>query len=201
MALAAGRPRYVTVLAETDTPAGWRPTKATSGCVLDVASGATVARGLAMAHSPRVHNDQLWALDPGRGRLVQIDPQAGCIELVAEVPGYTRGLAFQGTYAFVGLSKIRETAVFGGLPIAEQKVSLQCGVQVVDLRSGRVVAGLAFQSGVDEIFDVQILTGVRCPVISGPFADIDGGQAIWLAPPPSASPASFYLLDSKSSRG
>ena len=39
LALEAGRPRFVTVLAESDEPAGWRPTKATSGCLIDVPSG------------------------------------------------------------------------------------------------------------------------------------------------------------------
>src|SRR5829696_7529574 len=50
-----GRHRYVTALAETDTPQGWRADKARSGCLIDVASGQTVARGFAMPHSPRVH--------------------------------------------------------------------------------------------------------------------------------------------------
>src|SRR5581483_7788696 len=45
MPLERGVPRYVTALGEFDTEAGWRPTKATHGCVIDVASGATVARG------------------------------------------------------------------------------------------------------------------------------------------------------------
>ncbi|MCA9056867.1 MAG: DUF4915 domain-containing protein, partial [Planctomycetaceae bacterium] len=31
-----GRPRYVTAMSETDTAAGWRPTKATSGVIIDV---------------------------------------------------------------------------------------------------------------------------------------------------------------------
>src|SRR5262249_49771211 len=45
LAMADGKPRYVTVLAETDTPQGWRPVKATSGCLVDVPSGEPVARG------------------------------------------------------------------------------------------------------------------------------------------------------------
>jgi uncharacterized protein (TIGR03032 family) len=53
-------PRYVTALAETDTPQGWRPHKATSGCLIDVPSGQTVARGFAMPHSPRVHLGRVW---------------------------------------------------------------------------------------------------------------------------------------------
>src|SRR5262245_39792436 len=43
LALETGRPKYVTALAETDTPRGWRPNKATTGCLIDVPSGQTVA--------------------------------------------------------------------------------------------------------------------------------------------------------------
>src|SRR6185295_306320 len=43
LAMANGAPKYVTALAETDTPQGWRPNKVQSGCLIDVASGQTVA--------------------------------------------------------------------------------------------------------------------------------------------------------------
>src|SRR5262245_1290677 len=62
LALAEGRPKYVTALAETDSPQGWRPNKATSGCLIDVTNGRTVARGFAMPHSPRVHQGRVWVL-------------------------------------------------------------------------------------------------------------------------------------------
>jgi hypothetical protein len=38
---------------------------------------------------------------------------------------------------------------------------LKCGVAVVDLRGGRIVALLEFQTAVEEIFDVQLLPGLR----------------------------------------
>jgi hypothetical protein len=38
---------------------------------------------------------------------------------------------------------------------------------VVDLRSGRPVALLVFQSAVEEIFDVQLLPGSRFPEVIG----------------------------------
>jgi uncharacterized protein (TIGR03032 family) len=189
LALEAGRPRYVTAMAEVDTPGGWRPTKAHSGCLIDVPSGAVVARGFAMPHSPRLHDGRLWVLDSGHGRLSVVDVAAGRAESVVHLQGYTRGLAFHGPYAFIGLSKIRETSVFGGIPIAEHREKLRCGVEVVDVRSGHVVAGLQFHSGVDEIFDVKVLPGVRCPVLSGPLPDADGTQTIWLVPSPTASAA------------
>jgi uncharacterized protein (TIGR03032 family) len=182
MALADGRPKYVTAMAETDTPRGWRPDKATSGCLIDVATGRTVARGFAMPHSPRVHQGRVWLLDSGTGRLVTADPATGEVRAVAEQPGYTRGLALHGSYAFIGASKIRETSTFGGVPIAERRESLRCGVGVVELATGRPVAHLEFKAGVDEIFDVQVLPGVRLPAVSGPFPDRDGAQVIWTVP-------------------
>jgi uncharacterized protein (TIGR03032 family) len=65
------------------------------------------------------------------------------------------------------LSKIRETSTFGGLPLAERRAELKCGVAVLDLRSGRIVAGLEFETAVEEIFDVQLLSGIRFPEIIG----------------------------------
>ena len=44
VAMDDGRPRYVTAMSETDEPQGWRPGKATGGCLIDVTSGVTVAR-------------------------------------------------------------------------------------------------------------------------------------------------------------
>ena len=179
LALVDGQPKYVTAMAESDTPGGWREKKESTGCLIDVPSGQTVARGFAMPHSPRVYGGRLWLLDSGRGRLVQVDPATGKAELVAHFPGYTRGLAFCGSLAFVGLSRIRETSVFSGIPIAAKRDELKCGVAVVDLASGRVVAFLVFTSVVDEIFDVQVLPGMPWPALSGPFPDADNAQTIW----------------------
>jgi len=184
LAMTDGVPKYVTALAETDTPAGWRPNKVKSGCLIDVTSGKTVAGGFAMPHSPRVHGGRVWMLHSGAGQLVQIDPTNGKSQTVTELPGYTRGLALYDRFAFVGLSKIRETSTFGGMPIAERQRELKCGVGVVELTSGRLVAHLEFVTGVEEIFDVQVLPGVRCPVLSGPYPHLDSGAPIWVVPQP-----------------
>jgi uncharacterized protein (TIGR03032 family) len=184
LAMADGAPKYVTALAETDTPQGWRANKAHSGCLIDVASGQTVARGFAMPHSPRVHGGRVWMLHSGAGQLVLIDPMSGMAQTVAELPGYTRGLAMYDRFAFVGLSKIRETSTFGGMPIAERRPELKCGVGVVDLTTGRLVAHLEFVTGVEEIFDVQVLPGTRCPALSGPYASLDNAAPIWTVPQP-----------------
>jgi uncharacterized protein (TIGR03032 family) len=175
-------PRYVTALAETNTPGGWRADKVKSGCLIDVASGQTVARGFAMPHSPRVHRGRVWLLHSGAGQLVLVDPASGKTETVTELPGYTRGLALYDHFAFVGLSKIRETSTFGGMPIAERRRELKCGVGMVDLRTGRLAAHLECVTGVEEIFDVQVLPGVRYPALSGPYPTADGGGPVWMVP-------------------
>ncbi|MGL4550306.1 MAG: TIGR03032 family protein [Gemmataceae bacterium] len=182
MATDGETPRYVTVLSETDDAGGWRPHKAQGGSVLEVPSGKPVARGLAMPHSPRLHDGRLWVLDSGWGRLSLIDRDSGIARPVAQVPGYTRGLSFAGPYAFVGLSRIRETNVFGGLPIAERRDELICGVGAIDTRSGRTVATFMLRSGVEEIFDVQVVP-VRCLAVSGPSPDVDETPVLWVVPP------------------
>jgi uncharacterized protein (TIGR03032 family) len=166
---AAPRPtvRYVSALGETDTRDGWRPNKAQGGCLLEVPGGRVVARGLSMPHSPRLHQGKLWLLESGTGQLLQLDPMSGRRETVAELPGYTRGLALAGPYAFVGLSRIRETSTFGGLPIAQRRAQLKCGVGVVDCRRGQLMALLEFQTAIEEIFDVQLLPGARFPEVVG----------------------------------
>ena len=88
-------------------------------------------------------------------------------QAVAELPGFTRGLALLGPYAFIGLSKIRPTSAMDGVPLAARRDQLKCGVSVVDLRNGQVLALLEFQSAVEEIFDVQLLPGPRFPEVLG----------------------------------
>jgi len=182
VAMLDGRPRYVTVFAQTDTAAGWRPGKANSGCILDVDTGEALTHELAMPHSPRMHQGRLWVLDSGRRRLLVVDRDTGRTDVVTELPGYARGLAFCGPMAFVGLSKARETATFGGLPLDAHRDELKCGIGIIEVASGQYVGHLEFRAGIDEIFDVQVLAGVRCPAISGPLAKLDGQSTIWVVP-------------------
>ncbi len=167
LAIVEGRPKYVTALGETDTPNGWRAHKPRGGCLMEVTSGEVISRGLSMPHSPRWQDGRLWLLESGTGQLILVDPATGHGEPIAKLPGFARGLALAGPYAFVGLSKIRPTSAMDGVPLADRREQLKCGVSVVDLRSGRVVALLEFQTAVEEIFDVQLLPGLRFPEVIG----------------------------------
>src|SRR5205823_2582464 len=167
LAVVDGRPRYVTALGATDTAGGWRANKPQGGCLLEVSSGAMISRGLSMPHSPRWHDGRLWLLESGTGRLLLVDAATGQRQTVAELPGFARGLAMCGPYAFVGLSKIRSTSAMDGVPLAQRREQLKCGIGVVDLRSGRVIASLECHTAVEEIFDVQLLPGLRFPEVVG----------------------------------
>ena len=176
-------PAYVTVLGETDIENGWRDNKASGGCLIHVPSGEVVLRGLSMPHSPRLYKNQLYLLDSGHGALLRVDPLSGERSTVAHLPGFTRGLDCFAGYAFVGLSQIRETAVFGGLPISERQQELKCGLAVVNLRNGSVEGLLWFNTGIQEAFAVAVLPGWRNPAVIGPDTSTDSSQTVWLVPP------------------
>jgi uncharacterized protein (TIGR03032 family) len=200
LALESGVPKYVTALAETDTPQGWRADKARSGCLIDVPSGQTVARGFAMPHSPRVHGGR--GLDaPLRGRA----NSCWSIRRTARRRRWPSCPATRAAWPFMTVSRssaCRRSARprrLGGMPIAERRGELKCGVGVIDLITGRLTAHLEFMTGVEEIFDIQVVPGTRCPALSGPYPSLDGAAPIWTVPQP--PPASGQNVKTLSRRG
>ncbi len=167
LALDDAGPAYVTAMAETDGARGWRERRTDGGVVIDVRANAIVARGLAMPHSPRLHEGRLYVLDSGRGALCRVDRDGGAVDTLAELPGYTRGLAFVGDTALVGLSQIREKHLFGGMPIDDRREQLRCGVALVDLESGGTTGLLECSAGATELFDLRFLPGLHRPNIIG----------------------------------
>jgi uncharacterized protein (TIGR03032 family) len=171
LAMVEGRPTYVSALAMTDTAQGWRDHRGTGGVLIDIRDNSVVAQGLSMPHSPRWHENQLWFLESGKGALNVLTP-GGSVTQVAELPGFTRGLAFIGPYALVGLSQVRES-VFSDLPVTKSAAERNCGIWIVDTRSGEVAGFLRFDANVTELFDVQVLPA-RWPHIAanGPATSV-----------------------------
>lgn len=165
LAMIEGEPRYVTALGETNTVGGWRPGKASGGVLMEVPSGAVALRGLSMPHSPRWHQGKLYLLNSGAGELLRYDPATRTADVVCTLPGYLRGLSLAGRYALVGLSQIRERHIFGDLPVQSRFERLHCGVWLLDLETGQEVGRLEFTSGCTELFEVQVLPGMRRPMI------------------------------------
>jgi len=164
LCMVEGRPAFVTALGETDTANGWRDDKHRGGVVIEVETGEILMRGLSMPHSPRWHDGKLWVLESGTGGIGYVDSGTRQYVRIAELPGFTRGLDFVGNLAFIGLSQVRESAVFSGIPIASRPLDQRCcGVWVVDIYTGETVAFVKFEDALQEIFAVQVLSGVRFP--------------------------------------
>ncbi|HEX4792317.1 MAG TPA: TIGR03032 family protein [Humisphaera sp.] len=163
--------RYVTAVSTSDVIDGWRERCRDGGVVMDVTSNQIVADRLSMPHSPRVYRGKLWLLNSGTGYLGSIDRARGTFEPLAFCPGYLRGLAFFADYAIVGLSKPRHNKTFGGLALSESLTSKglqpQCGLHVIDLRSGDCVEWMRIDGDVEELYDVAVLPGVRNPMVLG----------------------------------
>lgn len=165
LALEDGRPRYVTLVANSDVADGWRDRRADGGLLMDIATDTVLLDGLSMPHSPRLHDGRVWLLNSGAGELGYLDRAARKFVPVAFCPGYARGLAFIGDHAVVGLSLARENRTFQGLPLdgalAARGAEPRCGVLVIDTRTGDTVEWLRIEGVVRELFDVAVLPGVR----------------------------------------
>ena len=77
----------------------------------------------------------------------------------------SRGIDFYGPLAFIGLSQVRESAVFSGIPLVERikEKERSCGVWIVNIETGQTLGFLRFETGVQEIFAVQVLRNMRFP--------------------------------------
>lgn len=95
----------------------------------------------------------------------------------------------------MGLSKIWEISVFGGLPLDDCRDELRCGVGIVDLSRSQAVGGFWFNSGVEEVFTVTILPGYHNPDLISSNTNLDDAQSVWLVPSLSNSHFDQALAD------
>ena len=184
MAMQDGAPRYVTSLGRGDAPKAWRAALPRGGLLMDVPSGEIALGDLAMPHSPRIIDGELYALLSASGEVIRIEPEAARYEVVRQLDGFARGLVEHGGYLFVGMSRLREgSSVFRQLPMTHR--AKRSGVTVVHLASGTLVGQLEYESSVDEIFDLALLPCTRRPGVLGIADDthrgaiVAGGRSFW----------------------
>ncbi|WP_421729556.1 TIGR03032 family protein [Brevundimonas sp.] len=167
LAMHDGVPRYVTAVSRTDVLSGWRERRHEGGVLIDLQTDRIVTDQLSMPHSPRVWNDQVFALDSGRGWLIRVDPQTGKKEDIAFCPGFLRGLALVDGFAVVTLSLPRN-GEFKGLEldgaIKSRDGEPWCGLMVIDLRTGDTVEWIKLEGAVTELFDVAVIPDTVCPM-------------------------------------
>lgn len=191
LAMRDGKPKYVSALGTSDKPAGWRDNKAFGGMIMDIDDNRLIADGLSMPHSPRWYRNELWVLESGAGQLITLNEKTGEKKVIAQVPGFCRGIDFIGGYALIGLSEVRETAVFAGLPLTQREQDRKCGVWIVDIEAGDTVGFLVFSGGVQEIFSVQLvpqkypaLLDLNDPLLQNCYSIPDQALKDFIAPDP-----------------
>lgn len=175
MAMVGGKAKYVTAVSTSDEPDGWRDDRVDGGVIINVQTNEVICEGLSMPHSPRFHDGKLWVLNSGTGELgsVDIDDKTGkgMFNPLTFCPGFTRGLTFHGKYAFVGLSKPRHKR-FEGLELDKKLEDANeepwCGIQIIDLDTGKCVEWFRIEGDINELYDVAVLEGVYCAKSLGP---------------------------------
>ena len=173
LAMAEGRPRYVTAVSQSDVVDAWRDRRQNGGVVLEIPESRVLTSGLSMPHSPRLYRGRLWLHNSGAGQFGSIDPGGGPFEPLTFCPGYLRGLAFVGDHAVVGLSHPRHDRTFRGLGAggrvrpSEISAEPRCGLLIIDLHSGDIAHWLRVEGLVRELYDVAVLPQVSRPMVLG----------------------------------
>lgn len=187
LAMSAGSPLYVTALGKGDRPQQWREDLPDGGVIINVKNNNTLLENLPMPHSPRIINETLYCLLSATGELIRVDTEAGTYQVMKKLGGFVRGMAHYKDYLFVGLSRLRQnSSTFQDLPIAEK--ATHAGLVVLHLPSMAMVAQLKYQTTVDEIYDVQIVPGLKRPGVLNTINDIHKyalsipGSTYWAQP-------------------
>jgi uncharacterized protein (TIGR03032 family) len=109
-----------------------------------------VVRGLTRPHSARVHQAKVWLDNSGYGELGFVDSEG--FQVASRLPGWTRGLCFIHSIAFVGTSRIlpRFTHYAPGL---DPNTSI-CAVHAIDSLSGKTLGSIHFPFG-NQIFAID----------------------------------------------
>ena len=117
------------------------------------------------------------------GKLVVLGTHAGKLTVAVRNFDRAMGVAVASHAIAVGCKRqvhLRQPA--------ERREELRCGVAVVDLISGQAVAKFEFQTGVEEIFAIEVLPRTRNPALFGPSPDEDQQRDVWIVPPEGRTP-------------
>lgn len=126
------------------------------GVLLSGRTREPVAGGLTRPHSARLHQGAVWVDNSGYGELRRWTGRGW--DVIARLPGWTRGLCFSNDVAFVGTSRVlpRFAAYAPGL----RESACVCGVHAVSVLSGAILASLTWPAG-DQIFAIEAVAAAR----------------------------------------
>jgi uncharacterized protein (TIGR03032 family) len=157
-----GKPKYVTALGTSNTHQGWRDNITSGGILMDVETNEIILEGLAMPHSPKMYNNELYMLQSANGELIKVNVAEKSYEVVKKYDGFCRGLDIYQDYAFIGFSKLRKnSSTFAQLSFSDN--ANFAGVKIIHLPTQAEVGEIIYQTSVDEIYEVSILPDMIRP--------------------------------------
>lgn len=164
LAMLNGKPKYVTALGKTNTHQGWRDNIINGGVLMDVTNDEIILSNLAMPHSPKFYNNELYLLLSASGEFVKVDLKNKSYEVLKKFDGFCRGLSFYKDYAFIGFSKLRKnSSTFAKLPFSDK--ANYAGVKIIHLPTNAEVGEMIYQTSVDEIYDIVVMEDMIRPNI------------------------------------
>ena len=170
IALKDGKIKFVTAFGATNEPGSFREKKFGGGILMDVESNEIILSNLSMPHSPRHYRGNLYICNSAEGEIVKVNLPEKKWDVIAQLPGFTRGMAFYEDYIFVGLSKVRRSEQDDRiLPILKRlkKEEIFCGIVVLHEPTGNIVGFLKISEPCHQIYDLQIIQGKVRPNILG----------------------------------
>ncbi|WP_220458603.1 TIGR03032 family protein [Vibrio diabolicus] len=163
MAMKDGKPKYVSTFNQSDSKGAWRHERRLDGTIIDVDSNEILVDDLIMPHSPRYYRERLYFCESGRGLVHKFDPVSREKKVIANLQGFTRGLAFYGPLMFVGTSRTRKSERVSELPLNQECDETIAGVWVINLDDESIVGQLVFDGDIEQIYDIAILQGSAFP--------------------------------------
>ncbi len=175
LALVNGIPKYATSFNQGNTPQSWRENITETGTLYDIEKNEVILNNLAMPHSPKIINDELYLLQSATGELVKVNTDNKTCELIYKFKGFVRGMAHYKDYLFVGLSKLRKnSSTFAKLPFAND--AQEAGMVVIHLPTKSLVGKITYQASVDELYEIQVLSNkLRPNILNTLTPDYKGG--------------------------
>ncbi len=182
-----GNPKYATALGTSNTPQGWRDNIVNGGVLMDIEANEIILNKLAMPHSPRMYNNELYMLLSASGEFVKVNIEEKSYEIIKKFEGFCRGLSIYNDYAFIGFSKLRKnSSTFAKLEFSDK--ANFAGIKIIHLPTQAEVGEIIYQTSIDEIYEVEILANMIRPNILNTINDIHKyslaipGSTFWANP-------------------
>jgi uncharacterized protein (TIGR03032 family) len=171
MVVLNGKPKYVTALGKTAVPQGWREHIVDGGILMDVERNEIILEGLAMPHSPKMYNGELYMLMSASGDFIKVNTEKKSYETIKKFDGFCRGLTFYKDFAFIGFSKLRKnSSTFAKLSFSDK--ANFAGIKIIHMPTNAQVGEIIYETSVDEIYEVAILEDSIRPNILNTTDDI-----------------------------